>query len=187
MSRGPSLPAVAVRKKNRATTNHLLTPCMAAQTKLPGDQETSWGRQQADRASVRKKKRGQKDSERSRGVLSPRLELGISRVSGGRINQLSHESAIRLRTLIGKSASGCLCPGCARALVVAVATGAGTDRGRRHAGRVGSTLHCACSASCAPRPRSRYAGTCLDILCGMPVVSARRARRQTGQGSAAKP
>ena len=26
-------------------------------------------------------------------VLSPRLELGISRVSGGRINQLSHESA----------------------------------------------------------------------------------------------
>ena len=167
---------------------------MAAHKKLLEDQggtdlgATGAGKdKKADRASVRKKKRGQKDSERSRGVLSPRLELGISRVSGGRINQLSHESAIRLRTLIGKSASGCLCPGCARALVVAVATGAGTDRGRRHAGRVGSTLHCACSASCAPRPRSRYAGTCLDILCGMPVVSARRARRQTGQGSAAKP
>ena len=28
-----------------------------------------------------------------KGLLSPRLELGISRVSGGRINQLSHESA----------------------------------------------------------------------------------------------
>ena len=53
----------------------------------------------ADRAAVRKKKRGQKDSERSRGVLSPRLELGISRVSGGRINQLSHESAFSLRSL----------------------------------------------------------------------------------------
>ena len=73
-------------------------------------------------------------------MLSPRLELGISRVSGGRINQLSHESAIRLRTLIGTAASGWLCPCRARALVVAVATGAGTDRGRRHAGRVGSTL-----------------------------------------------
>jgi hypothetical protein len=32
-------------------------------------------------------------------VLSPRLELGISRVSGGRINQLSHESAFSLRSL----------------------------------------------------------------------------------------
>jgi len=32
-------------------------------------------------------------------VLSPRLELGISRVSGGRINQLSHESASSFRSL----------------------------------------------------------------------------------------
>ena len=32
-------------------------------------------------------------------MLSPRLELGISRVSGGRINQLSHESAFSFRSL----------------------------------------------------------------------------------------
>ena len=131
MSQGPSLSAVTVRKKNRATTNLLvvwkqklksdsfnLPPClpvMAAHKKLPGDQGgtdlggTGAGNEKkADRAAVRKKKRGQKDSERSRGVLSPRLELGISRVSGGRINQLSHESAIRLRTLIGRAASGWL-------------------------------------------------------------------------------
>ena len=34
-------------------------------------------------------------------MLSPRLELGISRVSGGRINQLSHESAFSFRSLGG--------------------------------------------------------------------------------------
>ena len=150
---------------------------MAAQTKLPGDQETSWGRQQADRASVRKKKRGQKDSERSRGVLSPRLELGISRVSGGRINQLSHESAIRLRTLIEKPASGCLCPGCARALVVAVATGAGTDRGRRHAGRVGSTL--------ALRMQCQLRAPAACTVCGhMPRHPVRHACGVCSSGSA---
>ena len=33
-------------------------------------------------------------------LLSPRLELGISRVSGGRINQLSHESALSFRSLV---------------------------------------------------------------------------------------
>ena len=33
-----------------------------------------------------------------KGLLSPRLELGISRVSGGRINQLSHESAFSFKS-----------------------------------------------------------------------------------------
>ena len=33
-----------------------------------------------------------------KGLLSPRLELGISRVSGGRINQLSHESAFSIKS-----------------------------------------------------------------------------------------
>lgn len=32
-------------------------------------------------------------------LSSPRLELGISRVSGGRINQLSHEDASSFRSL----------------------------------------------------------------------------------------
>ena len=41
-----------------------------------------------------------KDLERSPMTLSsPRLELGISRVSGGRINQLSHEDASSFRSL----------------------------------------------------------------------------------------